>query len=60
MLCPKCKQADLELRAGSGVDSQTGYCDSDYAACPACGESFDFEDLDREAEEVQALQEITV
>jgi hypothetical protein len=46
--CPDCGTAELELRAGNGIDPDTGYCDSDYAACPACGESFDFDDLDRE------------
>lgn len=54
MRCPHCEEADLELRPGSGVDADTGYVDEDYAFCVACGDSFDFEDLDREVEEKAA------
>lgn len=50
MTCPACKEAELELRPGSGRDENTGYVDEDYAFCVACGDSFDFEDLDRESE----------
>lgn len=51
MKCPHCKEADLEIRAGAGMDQDTGSYDPDYAFCPGCGESFDFEDLDREMEQ---------
>lgn len=50
MTCPKCSEADLEIKAGSGRDADTGYVDQDYCFCSGCGESFDFEDLDREME----------
>lgn len=50
MTCPHCKEADLEVRQGAGVDPDTGYTDSDYCCCPGCGDSFDFEDLDRESQ----------
>lgn len=54
MKCPECSGADLEVRDGAGKDPDTGYFDGPYAFCTACGESFDFADLDRMTEKAPA------